>query len=72
MEALNLVLKLSERCNLNCRYCYYFNGLDQSFRARPAILKDEILEQIIKFLQQGIDEKHGIEESLRELSALFA
>ena len=30
--------------------------MDQSFRARPAILKDEILEQIIKFLQQGIED----------------
>jgi flagellum-specific ATP synthase len=34
-----------------------------------AIEKYPAIEQ---FLQQGIDEKHGIEESLRELSALFA
>lgn len=54
MNSLGLVLKLTERCNLNCDYCYYFNGLDQSFKTKPPLLKEEILEQIIIFLKNGI------------------
>ncbi len=56
MNSLNLVLKVTERCNLNCSYCYYFNGLDQSFKERPAYLSHYILKDIIYFLSQGITE----------------
>jgi uncharacterized protein len=54
MKTFNLVLKLTERCNLNCSYCYYFNGIDQSFKEKPPTLKKDILEQIIVFLKKGI------------------
>jgi uncharacterized protein len=56
MRSLNLILKLTERCNLNCSYCYYFNGLDQSYKEKPALLQSHILVQIIDFLKNGINE----------------
>lgn len=54
MNSLNLVLKLTERCNLNCSYCYYFNGLDESFKDKPALLSADTLKGVVSFLEQGI------------------
>jgi len=56
MQALNVVLKFTERCNLNCSYCYYFNGLDQSYKEKPAILSIPTATKIVEFLTQGINE----------------
>ena len=30
-----VIVKLAERCNLACPYCYMYNGQDQSWRDRP-------------------------------------
>ena len=42
-KALTVILKLTERCNLNCAYCYYFNGNDHSFKSKPAVFKKTLL-----------------------------
>ncbi|MEA3000338.1 MAG: uncharacterized protein QOK17_2171 [Sphingomonadales bacterium] len=34
-SALEIVVKVSEVCNINCSYCYFFNGPDRSFQAHP-------------------------------------
>lgn len=36
LEALQIVYKVAERCNINCSYCYYFNMGDSSALERPA------------------------------------
>lgn len=56
MQALNVVLKFTERCNLNCSYCYYFNGMDQSFKERPALLSIDTAIKVVNFLKTGIIE----------------
>ena len=33
-----LVVKSTERCNLNCSYCYMYNGGDQSYLSRPPVM----------------------------------
>ncbi len=35
-----LVLKVHQRCNLACDYCYVYSGPDQSWRDRPAAMSD--------------------------------
>ena len=35
------VLKLAERCNLNCSYCYMYNKGDTSFLRRPKFMSKE-------------------------------
>src|SRR5438445_10057899 len=35
-----LVLKVHQRCNLACDYCYVYTGADQSWRDRPAAMSD--------------------------------
>src|ERR1700759_1574943 len=42
-----LVVKVTERCNLNCRYCYMFNGGDLSYLRRPAIMTTGIVDAMV-------------------------
>lgn len=54
MKNLNVVLKITERCNLNCSYCYYFNGLDNSFKSKPAAMKENVVMQVARFLINAV------------------
>ena len=38
----DLVLKVHQRCNLACSYCYVYTHADQSWRDRPAQMSEEI------------------------------
>lgn len=40
---LQFTLKVVSRCNLDCRYCYVYNGADDSWRKQPAVMSDEVL-----------------------------
>ena len=42
-----LVVKIAERCNLNCSYCYMYNHADQQYLSRPAFMSDEIFRSLI-------------------------
>jgi uncharacterized protein len=37
-----LVLKVHQRCNLACDYCYVYELADKSWRGRPAVMSSEI------------------------------
>src|SRR5215472_1371292 len=39
------VLKVHSRCDLACDHCYVYEAADQSWRARPAVLSDEVAAQ---------------------------
>jgi uncharacterized protein len=41
-----IVFKIAQRCNLNCSYCYIYNRGDDSWRRRPAIVSDEVVEAL--------------------------
>ncbi len=45
-----VVLKITEQCNLNCSYCYFFNMDNQDFSDKPALITDETLQQVAGFL----------------------
>jgi uncharacterized protein len=40
--ATTFVLKVAERCNLNCSYCYMYNKGDTSYLRRPKFMAKEI------------------------------
>ena len=44
---LLVMLKVAERCNINCSYCYMYQGIDQGWKARPKFLSDAHLDQLI-------------------------
>jgi uncharacterized protein len=39
------VVKLASRCNLACDYCYVYTGPDQTWRQRPAVMSQVIIDQ---------------------------
>ncbi|MDE1812249.1 MAG: radical SAM protein [Thaumarchaeota archaeon] len=51
---LEVILKVAERCNINCSYCYFFNGGDDTFKKRPTFIANSTIEAITRFLEDGI------------------
>jgi uncharacterized protein len=43
-----LVIKATERCNLNCTYCYMFNGGDKSYLEKPALMSADVVEAVMR------------------------
>jgi len=41
-----IVLKVVQRCNLNCTYCYVYNRGDDSWKSRPPIITDAVVDQL--------------------------
>jgi uncharacterized protein len=43
-KSLAFVLKVASRCNLNCTYCYVYNKGDETWRDRPVVMSDDVVE----------------------------
>jgi uncharacterized protein len=50
--ALQFVLKVVSRCNLNCSYCYVYNKADHTWRQRPSMMSDEIFAAAISRIRR--------------------
>ena len=46
--ALQVVLKLASRCNLNCGYCYVYNKADSSWRGRPPLMSQAVFDAALE------------------------
>ena len=53
VNTVEIVLKIVERCNLNCSYCYYFNGGNNDFEKMPAVMTPKTASDIGAFLAEG-------------------
>jgi uncharacterized protein len=42
-----LVLKVHQRCNLSCDYCYVYTQADQSWRDRPPVMPDDVWQATV-------------------------
>lgn len=51
---LEVVLKTIERCNINCTYCYFFNGGDDTYKLHPPYITKTTIEKLAKFLYRGV------------------
>ena len=51
---LQFTLKVVSRCNLDCRYCYVYNGADDSWRKQPAVMSDEVPSCRAKLLAKAV------------------
>jgi uncharacterized protein len=40
MSRMTVIMKIAERCNLNCPYCYMYTGPDQGWQKRPKFISD--------------------------------
>jgi len=47
-----IIVKVAERCNLACSYCYMYQGPDQSWRHRPRFMSDDIYSSLIERIGQ--------------------
>ncbi|MDE9437715.1 radical SAM protein [Xenorhabdus bovienii] len=56
IKHLEIILKVSERCNINCTYCYVFNlGNEISINSKPIISYDTI-KDLRTFFEQASQE----------------
>lgn len=52
--SLNLVVKVAERCNLACDYCYMYE-FDDGWRDRPPLLSLEHAEQLVRRVTEFVE-----------------
>ncbi len=50
-----VVLKVVAPCNLDCRYCYVYNGHDTRWRDRPAVIDEAMARQVVARLARHCD-----------------
>lgn len=56
IETLEIVLKTVERCNINCSYCYFFNGGDESYKQHSPYISRDTIQAIAKFVARGAED----------------
>lgn len=54
-----LVVKIAERCNLNCAYCYLYQHGDDSWRTRPKFMSAETFEALLHRARAYCDQERG-------------
>ncbi|MBV8808910.1 MAG: radical SAM protein [Acidobacteriaceae bacterium] len=50
---LNIVFKISERCNLKCDYCYFFFGGDETWKKHPPLVSREVVQDLGAFVARA-------------------
>jgi uncharacterized protein len=55
-KGVDFVLKISERCNLACTYCYFFFQKMDTFKDNTAVIKLKTVHQFVAFINQGVKE----------------
>jgi uncharacterized protein len=60
IENLNIVFKISERCNLKCDYCYFFFGGDESWKKHPPLVSRKVVEDLGAFAARAAQD-HNLE-----------
>lgn len=55
-NSLQVVLKVAERCNIACKYCYFFFGGDDSYKDNPAYISEASAEDVCRLVREAIDE----------------
>lgn len=52
LRTLDVVLKITERCNLDCDYCYFFNAGDDSYKDHAAIIAEDTVALLVRRLRE--------------------
>lgn len=50
---IEVIVKVAERCNLVCSYCYYFFAGDLTYKTRPGRMSRQVIDGLAKFLAEG-------------------
>jgi len=54
-DHVQIIVKIAERCNLGCTYCYMYTAGDQSWRDRPAFLSRELRQRLVDRCREYLD-----------------
>lgn len=60
LQTLEVILKITERCNLNCDYCYFFNAGDDSYKEHAAFISHDTVALVVRRLKE-FSEAHNLE-----------
>jgi uncharacterized protein len=63
---VEVILKIAEVCNLNCSYCYFFHGGDNSFEEHPNFMSPATAQDMVAFFART-----ARESDLRQLQIDF-
>ncbi|BCX41983.1 radical SAM protein [Stenotrophomonas sp. Sm3212] len=66
LQELQVIIKIAERCNLACSYCYYFFMGDESYKDRDPIMKQDKFGEIAEYLREGV-----IDLGIRNVNVVF-
>lgn len=53
---IDAVLKVTERCNINCTYCYMFNMDSGLFKTKPKQMSLETAARVARFLRESTEQ----------------
>ena len=53
LRYLEVIVKMTERCNINCDYCYVFNRGNNQWKQDPPVIRPDVLTDLADFLAQG-------------------
>src|SRR5260221_10491935 len=57
-NTIEVVVKVSERCNIACDYCYMFYKGNDDYTRHPTYIPEESVEALAKFLVDSV-KVHG-------------
>jgi uncharacterized protein len=63
---LNIVFKISERCNLKCDYCYFFFGGDETWKQHPPVVPHQVIEDL-----GGFAARAARDQGLQAITLIF-
>lgn len=52
-ESMEVILKVAERCNINCTYCYFFNLENDDYKDHPSYIHADTVENCGRFLAEA-------------------
>jgi uncharacterized protein len=50
-----VILKIAQRCNLDCTYCYVYNRGDSSWKTRPAFVSEKVVKALAARIVEHCD-----------------
>ena len=59
-----MIVKVVQRCNLNCTYCYMYNHVDKSYQSRPALMSESTFGQFLTRLLEYCENHQGHQVSI--------
>lgn len=51
LDNITFVLKVAERCNIACKYCYFFD--DDSYLEHPPFIEKDKVDSVVAFIRQA-------------------